>query len=386
MSPRTPQRLLVVKFAEIGDALVITPALQALRTALPDTRIDVLTTGGGAAVLKRSGLCNNVLVFDKHRFDTPRQMLQPHNILAALRLAKQLYTTHYDTVLLFHHLSTRFGALKYAAFCAATAAPQRLGLDNGRGWFLTHAIRDEGYGARHEMDYALMIARLLVPDARRPAPIFPVSEVEHARALQLLEGVMGNGPLIALHPGSGGYAPVRRWPVARYATLADTMIERGATIVLVGGKEEAGLRRSLLTQMHYASKVLDLGGSTTLGELVAVLGQCGLFVGNDGGIMHLAATAGIPVVAPFGPTDPHTWGPWSMEQWETSQRYPNGVEVLRAGHHITLKAALACSPCIYRGTGLGTPAGCPDRTCLDRITVEQMIDGVQEQIARLEQS
>ncbi len=193
-----------------------------------------------------------------------------------MRLAKQLYTTHYDTVLLFHHLSTRFGALKYAAFCAATAAPQRLGLDNGRGWFLTHTVHDEGYGARHEMDYALAIARLLVPDARRPAPIFPVFEIEHARALQLLEGVVGNGPLIALHPGSGGYAPVRRWPVARYATLADTMIERGATIVLVGGKEEAELRRSLLTQMHYASKVLDLGGSTTLGELVAVLGQCAI--------------------------------------------------------------------------------------------------------------
>ena len=282
-------------------------------------------------------------------------------------------------MLLFHHLSTAFGALKYAAFCGATAAPQRLGLDNGRGFFLTHTVRDEGYGARHEMDYALSVARLLVPDAPRPAPVFPVSGDEHRRATQLLGSIdTANGPVIALHPGSGGYAPVRRWPVARYATLADTLIERGATIVLVGGEEETDLRRSLLAQMRHAQRVLDIGGRTSLGELVAVLGRCTLFVGNDGGIMHLAATAGVPVVAPYGPTDPHSWGPWSTQPWHTVHRYANGIEVLRAGPHTTLKAALACSPCIYRGTSLGSPAGCPDRTCLDRISVAQMLDCIGE--------
>ena len=92
---QTPRRLLVVKFAEIGDALTITPALGALRTGLPETRIDALTTGGGAAVLKRSGLCDNVIVFDKHRFDTPRQMLKPTNVAAALRFRP---TTLRDTL------------------------------------------------------------------------------------------------------------------------------------------------------------------------------------------------------------------------------------------------------------------------------------------------
>lgn len=372
---RAPQRLLVVKFAEIGDALTITPALQALRMGLPHTQIDALTTGGGAAVLKRSGLCRNVLVFDKHRFDTPQQMIRPQNVLAALQLGRQLHAARYDTVLLFHHLSTRFGALKYAAFCAATAAPQRLGLDNGRGFFLTHAVRDEGYGVRHEIDYALAVARLLVPDAPRPAPVFPVSAEEHDRAAQLLAPTcVRSAPLVALHPGSGGYAPVRRWPVARYAILADTLIERGATLVLVGGKEEAELRDSLLAQMAHAQHVVDLGGRTSLGELVAVLQRCTLFVGNDGGIMHLAAAVGVPVVAPYGPTDPHAWGPWSAEPWQRTHSYANGVDVLRAGPHVTLKAALTCSPCIYRGTSLGTPEGCPDRTCLDRISVRQVLD------------
>lgn len=375
---RAPRRLLVVKFAEIGDALLITPALGALRAGLPGTTIDALTTGGGAAVLKRSGLCDDVRVFDKHRFDTPRQVLQPRNIAGAARLGWQLRSAGYDTVLLFHHLSTQFGALKYAAFCLATGASQRLGLDNGRGWFLTHAVRDGGYGARHESDYALSVARLLVPNAGRSAPVFPLTADEHDRAAHLLATLREhNGPLVALHPGSGGYAPARRWPVARYATVADVLIERGAAVVLVGGKEEARLRRSLLAQMRHARHVLDLGGRTSLGELAAVLGRCTLFVGNDGGIMHLAATAGVRVVAPYGPTDPHSWGAWSEQPWQRTGSYANGVDVWRAHPHITLKAALACSPCIYRGTGLGTPAGCPDRTCLHRISVEQVLDCIE---------
>src|SRR3712207_384109 len=75
-----PQRVLVVKLAEIGDALLITPALRALRHGLPDARIDVLTTGGGAAVLRASGLCDAIIVFDKHRFDTLAGVLQPANL------------------------------------------------------------------------------------------------------------------------------------------------------------------------------------------------------------------------------------------------------------------------------------------------------------------
>jgi ADP-heptose:LPS heptosyltransferase len=114
-----------------------------------------------------------------------------------------------------------------------------------------------------------------------------------------------------------------------------------------------------------------------------VLRQCDLFVGNDGGVLHLAASAGTPVVAPYGPTDPRAWGPWAPEPWRCVRAYPNGVEVLRSGPHTTLKAAIACSPCIYRGMGLGTPNGCPDRTCLERITVVQVLETVRDRLVEL---
>ena len=376
--------MLVVKLAEIGDALLITPALRALRHGLPSARIDVLTTAGGAAVLRGTGLCDDVVAFDKHRFDTLAGVLRPANLWYAAGLGRQLSSAGYDAVVLFHHLSTRFGALKYAAFCYASGAPRRLGLDNGRGFFLTESVRDRGYGAQHELDYALEVAGLLIPSPDRGTPVFTPGDAERRQAAKLVAAVPGvERPLIALHPGSGAYAPARRWMTPRFAALADALVEDGARIVLVGGAEEAGLRRSLIEQMRHHDCVADLGGRTSLGELSALLAMCTLFVGNDGGVLHLAATAGTPVVAPYGPTDPRAWGPWAPEDWRVEHRFANGVEVLRSGAHTTLKAAIPCSPCIYRGTNLGSRNGCPDRTCLERITVEQVLDTVRRRLAEL---
>jgi heptosyltransferase-2 len=380
-----PKRLLVVKLAEIGDVLLMAlPALRALRAELPETRIDVLTTAAGAAVLRGSGLYDRLILLDKHRFDAPRDLLRPANALYAARFLWSLRAGGYDAVMLLHHLSTWQGTLKYAAFCAATGAPLRLGLQNGRGFFLNRTVPDEGHGVHHELDYALQVARLLAPSAARIAPAFQPDEGESLRAEALLgPALLENEPLIALHPGSGSYAPARRWPVAHFAALADELIAEGNRIVLLGGAEEHDLRRSLLNQMRHAGMVIDLGGRTNLGELVAVLKRCDLFVGNDGGVMHLAATAGTPVVATYGPTDPRAWGPWAPEPWRCERAYANGVEALRSGPHTTLKATIACSPCIYRGINLGTPNGCPDRTCLERITVQQVLETVRKRLGEL---
>ena len=381
--PPPPKRLLVVQLAEIGNMLLTMPALKALRDGLPKTCIDVLTPAGGAAVLQGTGLYDRLIVFDKHRFDTPRDLLRPANLLYALRLGWSLRMARYDAVMLFHHLATRFGVVKYAALCAAAGAPQRLGLQNGRGFFLTRAIPDEGFGVRHELDYALEIARLLVPSAARIPPPLRPDPADLLRGQALLgRALQERDPLIALHPGSGAYAPARRWPVVRYAKLADELIGDGCIIVLVGGTEEHQLRQALLSQMRHGNQVVDLGGRTRLGELLAVLTHCQLFVGNDGGVLHLAATAGTPVVAPYGPTDPRAWGPWAPDPWQRERVYRNGVEVLRSGPHITLKAAIACSPCIYRGRDTCSRNGCPDRTCLERITVTQMLETVRAALAQ----
>ncbi len=381
-----PQRILVVTLADLGDALLTTPALQELRRAHPLARVTVLTTPAGRAALERLTCYDELIVFDKRRFDDPRHLLRPANLRDALGLWRRL-RDRYDACVILHHLTTRFGALKYAALAAASGASRRYGLDNGRGWFLTDRVRDDGFGARHQAEYWLAVVRLLggAYDSQPPLPIFRTTHAAEARARALYEA-LGGRPTIAIHPGSGAFAPARRWPPPRWGALADALIEDGYTIVVIGGSEEADLRRSMLAAMTHADRVIDLGGRTTLPELAAVLRRCILMIGNDSGLTHLAGSVGTPVVGVFGPTDPRAWGPYGGDSWTVLESFPNGVELLQSGPHRALKAAIACSPCIYRGHRLGTPAGCPDRTCLQRIEVRQALVVVRRRLNELQGS
>lgn len=189
--------------------------------------------------------------------------------------------------------------------------------------------------------------------------------------------------MVALHPGSGAFAPARRWEPARYAALADALVADGNGLVLVGGPEEADLRAAVLGAMRRPDAVLDLGGRTSLGVLAAVLQRCTLFVGNDSGVAHLAASVGTPVVGIFGPTDPRAYGPYGGADWTVADESPNGVAELVSGPHRALKAEIACSPCIYRGHALGTPEGCPDRTCLARIQPDLPLTLVRRRLREL---
>ncbi|HEX6293211.1 MAG TPA: glycosyltransferase family 9 protein [Herpetosiphonaceae bacterium] len=380
-SNATPNRILLVTLADLGDALLIIPALHALRQAFPAARISVLTTPLGAAIL-RGQPHDALIVFEKQRFNTPRALLRPANLGYAVRLWRRLRGGRFDACVLLHHLTTWFGTLKYAALAAASGAPRRYGLDNGRGFFLTDRVADVGFGAQHQAEYWLSVVGLLGA-AHRPQPRLAVSQAAADRAAALLGEATAEQPLIALHPGSGAFAPARRWPPQRFAELADALIEDGASIVLVGGAEEADVRRRMLNGMRHAPAVLDLGGRTGLEDLAAVLKRCTLFVGNDSGLTHLAGSVGTSVVAIFGPTDPRAWGPYGGKSWQPQSSFANGVEILQAGEHRALKAAIACSPCIYRDHHLGTPNGCPDRTCLQRISVEQVLAVVRQRLRSL---
>lgn len=381
-TPSAPfQRILIVTLAEVGDALLATPALRALREAYPAAHISMLTTPAGAAVLRDLPWHNEMILFDKHRFDVPLQAFTPSNVRYAWQLWRRLHTVPYDACLILHHLSLWFGTLKYAALAYASGAQRRFGLDNGRGFFLTDRVRDAGFGAQHQVEYGLEIVRLLgVPvdqlssDMQQPA--FDPGPIR----LDIAATLNDSRPIVALHPGSGGFAPARRWPPARFAALADAIIADGAQLVLVGGKEEAALRQSVLGAMRHAADVLDIGGQTTLSELAGVLQRCTLFVGNDSGVAHLAGSVGTPVVSIFGPTDPRAWGPYGGVAWQQDAELANGVGIWRSGTHRALKASIACSPCIYRGHQRGARNGCPDRTCLLRIDEAHVLAVIRQRL------
>ncbi len=355
-------RILVVKLAGIGDLLLATPALRALRETYPQGRIDLLVTPASAGLLDGWDMIDRVIVLDKYLFDYPQQVLkQPRNLLKLQPLWHDLRDAHYDAVLLFHHLTLPFGRLKYQLLLRSTGAKYRVGLDNGHGWFLNMRVKDEGFGAMHEAEYNLAVAGAVGATTNDKRLVVPLSEEDHKQTWQLLyehesaESI--RRPIIAMHPGSGIYSTARRWAPERFAQLAETLFhDTGGQVLLLGGPEEAELHQHIMGMIQPAVPVRSMAGKGSIKVTAALLEQVDLFVGNDSALVHLAVAAGTPTVAIFGLTNHKAWGP-----------YTGGVPGWQV---IVVRLNLPCMPCFYRGHSLGMPQGCATRDCLALLDVD----------------
>lgn len=362
--------ILVVKLAAIGDLLLATPALRALRESYPQAQIDLLVTPSSAGVLDDWEVINRVIVLDKYLFDHPKQLFtRPSNLLKLRPLLRDLRSGHYNAVLLMHHLTLFFGRRKHQALMLATGAKYRVGLDNGHGWFLNVRVRDEGFGHMHEAEYNLAVAGAVGGKTSQKELTMPLTEAHRQEARRLVFGTTpsesgdatnlarGARPIIVMHPGSGGYSTARRWSPERFAQLADTLYrDAGGQLLLIGGPEEAELHRQIMGMLRSGVPVRSLAGKGTIQVTAAVLELADLFIGNDAGPMHLAAAVGTPVVAIFGLSNSEAWGPY------TGQRADRKA--------IIVKQDLPCMPCFYRGHDLGLPEGCATRDCLATLDID----------------
>ncbi len=354
--------ILVVKLATIGDLLLATPALRALRETYPQARIDLLVPPASAGLLDGWKVIDRVIVLDKYLFDYPQQLLRhPANLKRLQPLWRELRGGHYDAVILMHHLTLFFGRLKHQLLMRATGARWRVGLDNGHGWFLNVRVQDEGFGALHEAEYNLALTAAVGATTSDTRLELPISDEERRQARQLVFGESATSqverPIIAMHPGSGGYSTARRWSPERFARLADTLYaDVGGQLLLLGGPEEVALHAQILGMMRSAMPAHSLAGKGNIKVTAAALELADLFIGNDAGPMHLAAAVGTPTVAIFGLSNWQAWGP-----------YTGNVPGRRA---LVVRLDLPCMPCFYSGHLLGTPEGCATRDCLAMLGVD----------------
>ena len=357
--------ILVVKLAGIGDLLLATPALHALRESYQRAQIDLLVTPDSAGLLDGWDVIDNIIVLDKYLFDHLQQVVtRPRNLLKLLPIWNALRQGHYDAVLLPNHLTLAFGRIKYQLLAYATGAKWRAGLDNGYGWFLNVHVKDEGFGAMHEAEYNMAVAESVGATIRDKHLIVPIKDEERRRAWQLVYGDSNpqeiQHPIIAMHPGSGGYSTARRWSPEKFAQLADTLYhDVGGQLLLVGGPEEVELHQHIMSMMHSEMPARSLAGKGNIKVAAAVLALADLFVGNDSALMHLATAVGTPTVAIFGLTNYKAWGPYTGE---------NGVGSAKKATIVHLN--LSCMPCFYSGHLLGTPEGCATRDCLAWLGVD----------------
>jgi len=342
---RGSRRVLLVQLADLGDLMLAGPAITHLRHTHPEDRFTLLTKPSNEALA--SHLADDLLLADKNLFDDPFSILRPRALTVLARLGWKLRRARYEEVIIFHHLVTRWGRLKFAALALATGAPVRRGLDNGHGWFLTDAVTDRGFGARHEAGYFGALSK-----GTEPVPL----HVDREAARRLLHDKEVRGAFVLMHPGSGTYSTARRWPLEFFGEVADQLWhERRLRTVVVGGAGEEALAAKLVAGRDgWTSSV---AGMTELPALAGLLSESILFVGNDGGVAQLAFLLCRPSVVIYGPTSPATWGPQSA----------NARAVM---------LDLPCSPCFYRFKDLGTPKGCATRECLWSLRPDQVLEAI----------
>ncbi len=297
-------RILLIQLRRIGDVLMTTPALAALRAAYPEARISYLTEAP----------CNQLFSYDPH-VDEVLVYPRKASLREQLSLLRGLRAQRFDLVVDF------FSNPRTAVITRCTGARRRVGFDfQGRRWGYTDPVRLNGaapYSAAHK---AALVECLGV---RVPSltPRVYLGDQERAYARQQLRalGVGPADPLVALCPVSR--RSYRTWPAERYACLADFLIERyGAKVMLIWGPGEEAFATAVRKDMVH--RTLPDYPMPTLLQLAALLERAGLFVGNDGGPRHLAIALGRPTLTVFGKDFASTWTPPAMPMHRTIEYDP----------------------------------------------------------------
>ena len=196
----------------------------------------------------------------------------------------------------------------------------------------------------------------LPPLALRPG------ELESARhALYQRHPSLGGRPLVFLCPGAG-ILPIRAWPVASFAAVARTLIDRGCSVAIVGVDEDRGLARAI-QDVCRSDACVDLTGYTATARSLTVLLHLGvLLIANDGGTAHMASLTPIAAVVLFGPETPVLYGSLSARA-------------------VNLHKPLSCSPCLTAYNHRRSPCD-GDNVCLKTISPDEVLAAADQLLAR----
>lgn len=322
----------------IGDAVMATPALGAIRKRFPAAHIAIVANPLVAELFATHPDCNQVIRFDKR---TAHQ-----GVGGFWRFCRALRGERFDLAVLLQN------AFEAAVMAVLAGIPRRAGYcTDGRGLLLTSGVPavDKKHGLHH-VDYYLQMLRYLGIDSDDRCLRLALTADEESGAAERL----GPGDWIAINPGAS-YGAAKRWIPERFAAVAEGLAaEFGGRIVLTGGPGELDIGRDIEHSMHVAP--VNLIGRTSVRELMAVLAHCRLVVTNDSGPMHIAAAFGVPLVAVFGPTDHTTTSPL--------------IENCRI-----VRSAAACAPCMLRE--------CPtDHHCMTDVSADEVLAAARSLLER----
>ncbi len=309
-----PQRIVLVLPCCIGDVLMATATLAALRRAWPRAHIAWAVGGAARAVIRDHDQLDATLECDSLPQRSPWQLL---------RLARQLRNGRFDLAVSL----TRSPLVSLAI--RLSGIPLRAGLDSaGRGLGYNLRVAVDPAQVRHEAEIYLDVARALGLATDGCQARMPLQEDLWPALQQRLLAEKVNPDNYALLLPAGGSNPgmtlaQKRWPPQHFAQLAQ---ELGLDSVLVGGPQDSAILAAVGEQLPQPAPCL--AGELSFAQIALLARRARVTVGNDSGLTHLAAAAGARTVAIFGPSDPRRYAPFTpgvLVLWRPGPLHATGV-------------------------------------------------------------
>lgn len=303
---RLKRPFLIVLIAGIGDLVLASKSIRAIRNGFPDEDIYLLTSTEAASIAQNYDYLDHVWAFPIREMRKSKS-----HILDILKLMLNLRKIEFGIATNLYKVGSWLGAIKMGLLFLQLKAQVKIGHNHkGFGVFINKKVPAEIFQNRHFADAMMDIALLAggIPDDKG-IEVFWNKKSEEKWGY-LFSGKASGLQEIKIGINPGGDRPNRRWNPDNYALVADRLIEHfNAKIILMGGPGEENIARHIQNKMK--NDAINLSGKLTLDDLIYIISRFGLLLTNDTGPMHIAAAVKTPLVAIFGPEDPVLMGPYT---------------------------------------------------------------------------
>jgi ADP-heptose:LPS heptosyltransferase len=334
------ERFLVIRTDRVGDVILSTPVLEAIKSHFPKSHLAMMVSSYAADVVKNNPNLDDVIIDD------------PENghkgIKGFFLLLKEIKRRDFDVGILLRPTLR----LSLLLFLAGIRYRIGTGYRFYQMFFNQKIYIHRKLNLRHEVNYNFDLLKPLGIAPQRISPQVYLCPEEERFAHQIWGEfkITPEDTVVVIHPGSGNSS--LNLPPRRFAQVADELVEKiNAKIILTGIEREKGMVDFIMNEMEHS--VIDLTGRTKLRELASVLKNCDVVISNSTGPMHLAVALGTPTVAIFCPifaAGPIRWGPYGE------------------GHQVVLPPVPVCFKC--------KPKSCPHYDCMEKIKTEHIVSKV----------
>lgn len=343
------KKILVIKYCCIGDVLMTTPLLEEIKRNFKNAKIDYCVGNWSKDVIINNKNISRIYIKEKNTEKDIKNTIRHEN---------------YDIIFI---LDLSFSDILFAY----SIKPKILvGIDAfNRGILLNYKTKHFIGDKIHEREiYLKTLESLGVKTSEKNMKLYLTDKEKEIAENFWKENSLGSKKVIGVFPG-GGKNPgtsmsLKQWGEEKYAKLSDLLIEKGNKVILFGSKNDKETVQKTKTLMK--QKCIDISGKFDLRETAAIIEKCDLFITNDSGPMHIAASVGTKTISIFGPTDPNLLKPYGEKHHAFFTK-----ETCVADYSSTSYKNKNCHPC-YRQIIGDFNNNCKTKECMEKIKVEQV--------------